>query len=120
MPKGYWIAHVEVNDPEGYKDYVAAAKIAFDKYGAKFLARGGAYRGDRRQGPGAQRGDRVPVAEGGAGLLPLAGIRRRPGRYGRSSQMRKWCWSRELATETIDVKANFRLLIQRRCIAHAA
>ena len=43
MAKGYWIAHVEVRDPEGYKGYVAAAKIAFDKYGAKMLARGGAY-----------------------------------------------------------------------------
>ena len=42
MPKGYWIAHVDVRDPEGYKDYVAAAKPAFEKYGAKFLARGGA------------------------------------------------------------------------------
>jgi len=43
MPKGYWIAHVNVRDAEGYKDYVAAAKIAFDKYGARMLARGGAY-----------------------------------------------------------------------------
>ncbi len=43
MPKGYWIAHVEVRDPEGYKGYVAAAKAAFDKYGARFLARGGAF-----------------------------------------------------------------------------
>ena len=42
MAKGYWIAHVDVNDPEGYKGYVAAAKIAFDRYGATFLARGGA------------------------------------------------------------------------------
>jgi uncharacterized protein (DUF1330 family) len=41
MPKGYWIARVDVRDAEGYKDYVAAAKIAFDKYGARFLARGG-------------------------------------------------------------------------------
>ena len=30
MPKGYWIAHVEVRDPEGYKDYVAAARPAFE------------------------------------------------------------------------------------------
>ncbi|MBL8576857.1 MAG: DUF1330 domain-containing protein [Mesorhizobium sp.] len=43
MPKGYWIAHVEVRDAEAYKDYVAASKIAFDKYGAKMLARGGAH-----------------------------------------------------------------------------
>lgn len=43
MPKGYWIAHVEVRDAERYKDYVAAAKPAFDRYGAKFLARGGAF-----------------------------------------------------------------------------
>ena len=42
MPKGYWIARVDIRDAQGYPDYVAAAKIAFDKYGAKFLARGGA------------------------------------------------------------------------------
>lgn len=43
MPKGYWVAHVNVRDAEAYKDYVAAAKPAFEKYGAKFLARGGAH-----------------------------------------------------------------------------
>ena len=43
MAKGYWVAHVDVRDPEGYKGYVAAAKTAFDKYGATFLARGGAF-----------------------------------------------------------------------------
>jgi uncharacterized protein (DUF1330 family) len=43
MPKGYWIARVDIRDPERYKDYVAAAKPAFEKYGARFLARGGAY-----------------------------------------------------------------------------
>lgn len=43
MAKGYWIARVDIRDPERYKDYVAAAKVAFDKYGATFLARGGAF-----------------------------------------------------------------------------
>lgn len=43
MPKGYWIARVDVRDAEGYKGYVAAAKLAFDKYGANFLVRGGAF-----------------------------------------------------------------------------
>ena len=42
MAKGYWIARVDVHDAERYKDYVAAAKPAFEKYGANFLARGGA------------------------------------------------------------------------------
>lgn len=42
MTKGYWIARVDVRDPERYTDYVTAAKVAFDKYGARFLARGGA------------------------------------------------------------------------------
>ncbi|MBP1851407.1 DUF1330 domain-containing protein [Rhizobium halophytocola] len=41
MAKGYWVARVDVRDPERYKDYVAAAKPAFEKYGANFLARGG-------------------------------------------------------------------------------
>jgi uncharacterized protein (DUF1330 family) len=39
--KGYWIAHVDVTDPEGYKAYVAANAAAFSKYGARFLVRGG-------------------------------------------------------------------------------
>ncbi len=41
MAKGYWIAHVKVNDPERYKDYVAANAVAFKKYNARFLVRGG-------------------------------------------------------------------------------
>jgi uncharacterized protein (DUF1330 family) len=43
MAKGYWIARVDVRDPERYKDYVTAAKPAFERYGAQFLARGGRY-----------------------------------------------------------------------------
>ena len=39
--KGYWIAHVDVSDPEGYKAYVAANKLAFTKYGVRYLVRGG-------------------------------------------------------------------------------
>ena len=41
MPKGYWIAHVDVRDPEGYQKYVKANGVAFAKYGARFLVRGG-------------------------------------------------------------------------------
>ena len=42
MPKGYWIAQVDVTDPEGYRAYVAANAVAFAKYGARFLTRGAA------------------------------------------------------------------------------
>ncbi|MDA4845293.1 DUF1330 domain-containing protein [Hoeflea poritis] len=41
MAKAYWIASVDVKDPERYKDYVATAKPAFERFGANFLARGG-------------------------------------------------------------------------------
>jgi len=50
MPKGYWIGRVDVQNPEAYKNYVAANAAAFSKYGARFLVRGGGFR----------------VAEGGA------------------------------------------------------
>src|SRR3954469_12034121 len=43
MPKGYWIAHIDVSNPEGYKDYVAANAVPLRKYGAKFLIRGGSF-----------------------------------------------------------------------------
>src|SRR5713101_7460338 len=39
--KGYWIAHVDVTDPEGYKAYIAANALPFGKFGARFLVRGG-------------------------------------------------------------------------------
>jgi uncharacterized protein (DUF1330 family) len=41
MPKAYWIARVDVRDPETYKTYVETAKPAFARHQAKFLARGG-------------------------------------------------------------------------------
>ncbi|HSM20427.1 MAG TPA: DUF1330 domain-containing protein [Hyphomicrobiales bacterium] len=41
MARGYWVAFVDVTDPEGYKAYVAENANAFRKYGARFLTRGG-------------------------------------------------------------------------------
>ncbi len=41
MPKGYWIARVDIEDTDGYPAYVSTAKPAFERYSAKFLARGG-------------------------------------------------------------------------------
>jgi uncharacterized protein (DUF1330 family) len=41
MPKGYWIPHIDVRDPEGYKRYMAATPPAHDKYHGVALVRGG-------------------------------------------------------------------------------
>ena len=43
MAKGYWIARVDVHNPEGYKPYVEQNGAVFKKYGAKFLVRGGQF-----------------------------------------------------------------------------
>ncbi len=43
MAKGYWIAGIDVTDPEGYKEYVAANAAAFHKYGGRFIVRGGRF-----------------------------------------------------------------------------
>ena len=43
MPKGYWIARVDVTDEEGYKPYVTANPAIFKKFGGRFLVRGGKF-----------------------------------------------------------------------------
>jgi uncharacterized protein (DUF1330 family) len=43
MAKGYWVAHVDVQDAEAYKDYVASNGVAFAKFGGRFLVRGGQF-----------------------------------------------------------------------------
>lgn len=53
VKKGYWMAMVDVSDEANYPKYIAANKAAFDKYGAKFLVRGG--RGEVVEGPAASR-----------------------------------------------------------------
>jgi uncharacterized protein (DUF1330 family) len=42
MPKAYWVAHVDVRDPDTYARYREANAAAFQKYGARFIVRGGA------------------------------------------------------------------------------
>ncbi|SLN63921.1 hypothetical protein PEL8287_03500 [Roseovarius litorisediminis] len=41
MTKGYWVAHVDVEDPQVYEKYKAANAAPFARYGARFLIRGG-------------------------------------------------------------------------------
>jgi uncharacterized protein (DUF1330 family) len=53
MAKGYWIARVTVNDADMYPEYVRTAALAFQKYGARFVARGG--RHEAAEGEGRPR-----------------------------------------------------------------
>jgi len=43
MPKGYWVARVDVRDDAAYKMYVSTNAEAFTKFGARFIVRGGPY-----------------------------------------------------------------------------
>jgi uncharacterized protein (DUF1330 family) len=43
MPKGYWIARVDVHDPATYADYAKANPAIFAKFGGRFLVRAGKY-----------------------------------------------------------------------------
>ena len=41
MPKGYWIAAISIREPAGYADYQAAVRVAIERYGGRYLVRGG-------------------------------------------------------------------------------
>ncbi len=41
MPKGYWIAHVDIHDAEGFKAYQAANAAPIAEFGGRFIVRGG-------------------------------------------------------------------------------
>ncbi|MGY3607270.1 MULTISPECIES: DUF1330 domain-containing protein [unclassified Bradyrhizobium] len=43
MAKGYWIGRVDVHNEEGYKPYIAANAAIFQKFGGKFVVRGGKF-----------------------------------------------------------------------------
>ena len=43
MANGYWIARIDVSDPERYKAYVAANAEPLKKYGARFVVRAGRF-----------------------------------------------------------------------------
>ena len=58
MKKGYWMVMVDVTDEANYPQYIAANKAAFEKYGARFLVRGG-----RHEDPEGPTGTRHVVIE---------------------------------------------------------
>ncbi|MGY4253862.1 uncharacterized protein (DUF1330 family) [Bradyrhizobium sp. USDA 4516] len=52
MPKGYWIAQLQVKDETAYDEYRRRNLVAFAKFGAKFVVRGGSF--ERVMGVGRQ------------------------------------------------------------------
>jgi uncharacterized protein (DUF1330 family) len=43
LPKGYWIARVDVSNPDAYRKYIEANAEPFARFGARFLVRAGPY-----------------------------------------------------------------------------
>jgi uncharacterized protein (DUF1330 family) len=43
MPNGYWIARVEVTDPERYNAYARALPAHVERFGGRFLVMGGCF-----------------------------------------------------------------------------
>lgn len=43
LPKGYWIARVDISDENAYKNYTAANGEAFAKFNGRFLVRAGRF-----------------------------------------------------------------------------
>ena len=41
MKKGYWIARIDVTDPEHFPEYMAASSASVAAFGGRFLVRGG-------------------------------------------------------------------------------
>ena len=89
MPKGYWIGHVTVTNPEGYKEYVAANAEPLRKYGGRFLVRGGKY--ETRSGTERQRHVIVEFDsfDQAKACYDCRNIRRRPKS---AMRMRLWIW----------------------------
>ena len=76
MAKGYWIAFVEVKNPDGYKnEYVAALPDVLRKFGGRYVTRGG--QTSIVEGSAKSRAVilEFPELSGGDGLLQVAGIR---------------------------------------------
>ena len=43
MSKGYWIGRANVSNLDAYQNYITANASPFEKYGARFLVRGGSH-----------------------------------------------------------------------------
>ncbi|MEM7488316.1 MAG: DUF1330 domain-containing protein [Pseudomonadota bacterium] len=58
MPKGYWIVHVTVTDPDPYADYIRLDTPVVERFGGRFIVRGG-----RTETPETPQKDRHVIVE---------------------------------------------------------
>ena len=59
MPKGYFIGEVDITNPDGYEAYRARVVPTVQKYGGRFLTRGG----DPKLIEGANEAKRIVILE---------------------------------------------------------
>ena len=45
VARAYWIARIDLSDPEAYRAYVSDAASAFKRHGTTLLVRGGRFKG---------------------------------------------------------------------------
>ena len=43
MNKGYWVARVNIDNTEAFKDYATRAKVAIEKFGGRYVTRVGKF-----------------------------------------------------------------------------
>ncbi len=58
MAKGYWIAHITVNKPDEYAEYIRLDTPVVERFGGRFIVRGG-----QSQTPESPQKDRHVVVE---------------------------------------------------------
>ena len=61
MTKAYWIVSVTVREQSRYPEYLALARPVFQKFGARFIVRGGSF--ERMEGHARERNAVVEFAD---------------------------------------------------------
>jgi uncharacterized protein (DUF1330 family) len=90
MAKGYWLALVDVTDPEGYKAYVAAIQGVLRQFGGRYVVRAG--RSETMEGKTRSRLVTIEFKDYETAL----GCYRSP-EYGQVRKLREHCAQADLA-----------------------
>jgi uncharacterized protein (DUF1330 family) len=90
MAKGYWLALVDVSDPEGYQAYAAAIQDVLRRFGGRYVIRAG--RSETMEGELRQRLLAVEFKDYETALACY-----RSPEYGRVKKLREHCAQADLA-----------------------